>query len=341
MNVAQRLINEVKQKEPEVYAAILEKIRPHHLDSVLQLFECHLRRIDLNVLNEHREHLPAFCYAFIQFLKFPNPGDPYGIQLTCRITKSSTQGTLDSKHLQYTLDGEATDFNVDKAILDELALFTTQLQVFEFANRHHFATVFVKIPLQELIQIVPDSGILERGGPYNKCKNVSGDFKYFSTFKFILAQDRGSVKVLYRTSKDLFLLMRHLRWDQVSAFSDIRFLFQKCGIVCHFFNMVELVQRQLFQNDGSVYEKDVLTLMKYQCRSGTPLPLTRDGLANNPDRTPLEILSFEAPKKNFAKLSTGKLRGQWYNVQTSADKIFFGQQFNEGTGYSFALKPKE
>lgn len=338
--VAESLMAFTRDKRPDLYDAILTKIRPHSLEAVLRIFECHLRRVsDLNIFNENLDAVPEFVWGIIKYFKFPTPGDAYGIHLTCRITKSDTQCTLDSKHLQSCESNKLKEFNVEKEILNELALFSTQIQVFEFTNRHRYATVFMKCSIEELVNLLPESCHLIRGGPCNKGKNADGEFRYLSTFKYILVEDRGSVKILYQSLKDLYGMLRRIPPEKIVAFSDVRCLFQKCGIVSHFFNMVKLVEKQLFNNDDSAYEKDVLTLIKYQCRSGKPLPLTRDGLAKNPDRTPLDILSFEAPKKNFAKFSTGTSRNQWFDVESSADKIFFGQQFNEGTGYSFALMP--
>lgn len=341
MQTAQRLVDEVRAKRPDLYEAILRKIQPHKLEAVLRLFEAHLHTVDLDLFNRHRNRIPDFVWAFVRHLRFPVPGDPFGIFLTCRITKSDTQGTLDSKHLQSSLDSRVSErFNVNKPILDELDLFSTQIQVFEMANNHGYATVFLRdIGVRELLETIPESGHLERGGDTNMCRNSLGQSKYVNTFRFLVVEHRGGLKVLYQTSRDLYLLLRYVPLEKIVAFSDIRAIFEKCGIVSYFFNMLEIVRRQLWVNDGSVYEKDMTTIIKYQCRSGTPLPLTRDGLAKNPNRSPIDVLSFEAPKKNYARFSTRPDRNAWHDVKTSSEKIFFGQQFNEGTGYEFALMP--
>jgi hypothetical protein len=341
--VAEKLMREVERVRPDLYDAILRKIRPHGLDKLIRLFDCHLRRVHLDVFNQHRENIPEFVWAFVKRAKFPVPGDPFGIQLTCRITRLDTQDTLDSKHLSSSSPSPHS-FNVDKAISNELNLFSSQIQVFELANRHEYATVYLRDDMDSLD--IPDTGLLKRGGPLNMAKNARGEYKYVTTFRFVVVveDDGRHSKILYRSSKDLNLLLtRYLNVEDVVAFSDIRYVYNKCGITCFFFNLLEIVRRQLFRkNDDPVYEKDVTTVMKYQCRSGIPLPLTRDGLVKNPDRTPIEILSFEAPKKNYARLSTSSpMRGKWIDVESSSDKIFYGQQFNEGTGYSFALLPKE
>ncbi|GFR32844.1 uncharacterized protein TNCT_443241 [Trichonephila clavata] len=99
---------------------------------------------------------------------------------------------------------------------------------------------------------------------------------------------------------------------------------------------MRVVQEQLpLQN--SVQMKNIMTILKYQCRTGRPLPLTRDGLAKNPERSPLEILSFEAWKRNCAHMC---IEATSVQVNRRTEKMFFGQQFREGTGYDFCLLNK-
>ena len=333
---AKRLMDYTREKRPDLYEAILKKIQPHSLDAVLYIIECHLRQYDLNSFNKNLPAVPEFMYKVIKCFRFPTPGDAFGIQIACRTTKSDTQGALDSKHLS-SLTESKTEYNAEKNILHELALFSNQKQVFELSNKRRYSTVYTNYSIEELMKLLPEACYLERGFPRNKGKNLNGEFKYLSTFKYIIVKDRGSVKILYQLLKDLYNMLRRISPRKIVAFSDVRCLFQKCGIVSHFFNMVRIVERQLFINDGSTYEKDVLTLIKYQCRSGTPLPLTRDGLAKNPARTIMDILSFEAPKKNLAIFSTGESKNVWFRLTSSADKIFSGEQFIEGVGYLFKI----
>ncbi|GIY15383.1 uncharacterized protein CEXT_25951 [Caerostris extrusa] len=319
-SVGHELFQYVQRERPDVYETILNLIQPHRIESVIRLFQLHLKSSvsNIDIFNKYKENIPNFILAFIKAIvkRFPQPGDPFGIYLTCRITKSDTQTTLDSKHLQSSLYDGPSSYNVDKHLKFCLNKFSNQSQIFELAIRHQYAAVFLRDSKPEsLLQRLSDACILER--------------------------DPQCTRVLYRSARDLLLLLRRLDTRDVVAFSDIRYIFQKCGIVCHFFNMVEILYKQYFTNDASVHERDVLTIVKYQCRTGKPLPLTREGLAKNKERSPIEVLSFEAPKKNYVRLSVGPEREKWYNVDTSADKIFFGQQFNEGTGYKFALMPKE
>lgn len=338
--VAKQLMERTRKARPDLFEAITRKITPHKLDAVLHLMEGHLRRHDLKIFLENEEAVPEFVWAFVKHMRIPEPGTAQGICQACRSSKGDTQAALDSKHNSSSSESRS-EFNVEKNVLHELALFSTQKQVFEFSNRRRYATVYANCPVEELMNLLPEACQLVPRAERNKGRNSEGKFQYLSTFKYILVEDRGSVKILYQSLRDLYGLLRRIAPNKIVAFSDVRNLFQKCGIVSHFFNMIKIVERQLFINDDSAYEKDVLTLMKYQCRSGKPLPLTRDGLAKNPDRTPIEVLSFEAVKKNFGKFSTGKFRKRWSKgLSASADGMFFGQMPQEGDGYRFAVIPK-
>ncbi|GFQ74340.1 uncharacterized protein TNCT_353571, partial [Trichonephila clavata] len=259
---------------------ILHLIQPHSLEAILELFQHHLEQSvpDLRRFNQHQACLPNLCLKFVQLIRkrFPSPGDASGIQLTCRVTKSDTQGTLDSKHLKSQEERDDA-FHVDALLLGELHCFSTQTQVFELATRHGYSTVFTRgYTGQELLQRLSDACLLTRGLPYNKGRTLNGTYKYLNTCTFIVVPDN---KVVYRTSAKHWLgVLRRLDAERVLAFSDIRAIFQKCGIVAYFFNWMRVVQEQLpLQN--SVQMKNIMTILKYQCRTGRPLPLTRDGLA--------------------------------------------------------------
>lgn len=339
--VANRLITVVRDRRPDIYETILQRITPNSLDSVLKILECHLKNVkDLSVFNKNVDVIPEFILTVIKYMKFPIPGDAYGIMVICRANKSDTQGALDSKHMT-NINSLQFEFNVEKEILDELALFSNHMQIFELANRHKYATVFMSYDtsLENLMKRLPNACILERGGEFNKGRNAKGVSRYLITFKYILVEDRGSLKILYRSLADLYLILRCVPLKDVVAFSDVRCLFKKCGITCSFFNMIEIANRQLFMNDGSRYEKDVLTLLTFMFRRDELLPMNREGLAKNKDRTPIDIFSFEAMKKNGAKLCTGSLRGMWHKVERSLENIFFGRQPKGGTGYMFACIP--
>lgn len=341
MNASRILFEHVSTHHPEVYDSILRMIKPHTLKPILNIFQEHLEHsvTDLDVFNKHYENIPSFCFEFIKAIikHFPQPGDAYGIQLTCRITRSDTQGTLDSKHLRSTLNDGRTTFNVDKSLLYELTLFSSQSQVFELAMRHQYSTVFLEgYTLKELFERIPQSCYLDVGGDYNKAVDEKGREGYVNTFAFIIVKYKNGFKVLYQSARDLLVLMKRLDDRKIVAFTDIRYLIQKCGIVCHFFNMIQILEIQLFTSENSVHEKDVKTVVKYLGK----LPTTREGLANNEGRSPMDVLSFEAPKKNLARYCTGPKRGKKHKIKTSADKVFWGMQFNEGTGSNFGILAK-
>ncbi|GFQ68168.1 uncharacterized protein TNCT_729891 [Trichonephila clavata] len=330
------LFREVELRAPDVYSRILHIIRPHRIESIIRLFGGHLKRNvpDLNIFNTYRTNIPELLLSFVQASRknFPEPGDAFGIQLTCRITKNDTQSTLDSKHLGSR--EQCVQYNVVKSLQYEIQLFSTSAHIFELATKRTFSSVLVRnYTVKELLHRLPEAGYLERGQPFNKCRDGRGRYFYVSTFKYILVKDKHWIRIVFCFLRDLNYLLRYLDATRIVAFTDIKYVFKKCGILCHFFNLLQLVLFQRFNN-----ERDIVTVCKYQCKSGQPLPLNRDGLARNSERSPLEVLSFEAPKKNFVRFSTMQ-PSPTYPVQTSADKIFFGQQFNEGTGYHFALLP--
>lgn len=329
MDIARILFDYVAKVEPQRYQFMLHMIQPHSLEAVLYHFQRHLETSvpDLHIFNRNMHRIPDFCFHFVKAIvrQFPTPGDSFGIQLTCRVTKNNTQGTLDSKHLQ-SFTYHEPDFNVDSTIRYELQSFTNHAHFFEMSTRHEYATVFTSHTSSELLERLPNAGVLERGAGFNK----SSDGRYLRMFDFIIVED----KVLYKNIKSLFTLL--CRLTKIDGFSDIRMVFQKCGLISYFFNVAHVVKYR-FSNQP-IYAKDIMTVVKFQCRTGRPLPLTREGLAKNPERSPLEVISFEAPKTNFARYST--INAGTYPVKKSADKMFFGQQFNEGTAY-FALKPRQ
>lgn len=392
-HAARTLFHFVATSCPDVYERILHILRPHTLEGgVLRLFQQHLRRSvpDLQVFNDSaaaaalssnkNNAIADFCLRFVTCIRrqFPTPGDAFGIQLTCRLTKSDTQVTLDSKHLrsdsspppppppksennsetfhllpsQHNINNLSQRFNVDKDLRYELDLFTNHTQLFELANTHKYASVFTRnYSVQQLAERLPEGCILEKGNPLDKGKTCrNGEYKYLQEFPFIIvssATRHNNNRVLYKSFKNLQTLLLRLDPQNVVCFSNVRYIFKQCGLISFYFNMLRIAERQLFQNNShttqSVYANDVCTVLKYQCCTGQPLPLTRDGLVKNAQRSPLEILSFEAPKKNYARLCTltsSSPEEITYPVQTSADKIFFGQQFNEGTGYRFDVMPE-
>lgn len=342
-NVAARLFDITRERRIDIHEAIRKKIRPYSIESVIKILDKLFEHIpDLSVFNEHADAVPEFLLACVNCMKFPVAGDAIGITKICRLTKSDTQSALDSKHIQGITDGPRYEFNVEKDILEELALFSVHMHLFELANRHKVATVFMShdTSVEYLMGRLSNAGILERGNPYNKGRRAGGDWAYLTSFRYIIVEDRGSLKVLYRSLNDLFLLLRRVPLRCIVAFSDVRCLFKKTGITCTFFNMLQLAQRQLFVHDDSKYEKDVTTLLVFMFCRGELLPMNREGLAKNKDNPPIDVLSFEAMKRNCSRIITGPFRGDWHDIYSSSELIFSGQQFREGTGGPFELRNK-
>lgn len=347
MEVATILFDYVNTHRPDIYKIILELIRPHKIESLLKLFQDHLEQsvTNLDIFNSHADDIPAFCllFTYLSRRKFPQPGDPFGIHLTCRLTKSDTQVTLDSKHLRSHLLEEETQFNVDVSIHSAINHFKSQTQVFELITRHEYATVFFEnYTCDQLLKRLPNACILERGYPRNKGKNKEGCYGYLSTFQFVILFDRNVVKVLYRSAKDLQDILRRTDATRTIAFSDIQYVLEKCGVVPFLFNLEIVKQIKLFGNtaEWSVDMRDKLFTLYYMCSSGTPLALNRNGLAKNPNRTHIEITAFEAFKKNLACFASSKEERLFpVGDKASLDNIFFGMQSLDGTGYKFALLP--
>lgn len=385
------LFREVQQNRPEVYEEMVHLIRPHRIESLVRIFKDHLDHsgIHLNVFNENRQKIPNFLLRFVKccIKNFPTPGDAFGIQLTCRITKNNTQNTLDSRHLKEKSFNNVVNTHsyTDKALKYELELYSDQSQILEIAGKRKYSSIFVRgYSIRDLLSIFPyESCVLptdvESENAYYGF-NVEGKMVNLKLTRFMLVASSSSssssaaasnssssssavvttnssccmdidkkntiIRIVYKSyARDLIHLLKHLDGNNIFAYNDVKCIFQKCGITCYFFNMVRVVR---IMNDRKISSSatfdnrhlhDLVNVIKYQCRTGTPLPLNRDGLAKNPERSPLEVLSFEAPKKNYVRLSTAEEK-TFYPIKTSTDKMFFGQQFNEGTGYTFAILPR-
>ncbi|GBL58221.1 hypothetical protein AVEN_97261-1 [Araneus ventricosus] len=108
MAAARVLFQHVAKTKPDVYEQILNVIRPHSLENVIHFLQEHLEHSvpDLNIFNQHPHRIPDFCLQFVLAIRkrFPTAGDAFGIHLTCRVTKSNTQSTLDSKHMKTLAD---------------------------------------------------------------------------------------------------------------------------------------------------------------------------------------------------------------------------------------------
>lgn len=333
------LFQEVEKSNPEIYDQILHILRPHPIDSVARVLDDHLKKnvTNLDMFNKYRKNIPRFLLRYVQLCQknFPQPGEPYGIHLTCRISKTDTQETLDSKHLKNQGSGATNGYNVVGSLKYEIELFSNPSQIYELAPRRKYSSIYVTgYTIGELFDRLEDCCHLKRNNPKNKAQNRDGQYRYLSTFQYILVSDKNVIKILYTNSKQLTYLMRRLDPNRIVALTDHKKVLKKCGLLSYVFNMIRIIKTQHFSN-----EMDVLTVAKYQIRTGIPLPLNRIGLANDENKSPIDVLSFEALKKNCAYLSA-KYNHRNFVVKSSLEKIFCGQQFNEGTGYKFALLPK-
>lgn len=338
MNPAQVLFHEVETTRPDIYQTILQILRPHSVEATIRLLNNHLRDnvSDLSIFNRHRDNIANFLLHYVTLCKknFPQPGEPYGIQLACRISRADTQQALDSKHLKTKGFKFTNEYNVVRKLKYEIEIFSSQSQIFELAPKRTYSSIYVKnYTIKKLMSIIPDCCHLKRNEAYNKGRNSRGKSRYLSTFEYILVQEKDVIKVIYTNSKQFNYLMRCLDLTKIILFTDYKKVFQNCGIINHLFNMIRIIKFQNFSN-----ETDVLTVAKYQTRTGTPLPVNRVGLANDENKSPFDVLVFEALKKNSVNFGI-KYSGKEFPIESSTDKIVAGQQFNEGTGYMFGLLP--
>ncbi|KAG8175904.1 hypothetical protein JTE90_015008 [Oedothorax gibbosus] len=305
MNAAETLFHHVEITRPDTYRDILHAIRPHSLAGVLRLLQQHLRRSvpDLRTFNARPDRVPEFCLRFVLAIRrqFPSPGDAFGIRLTCRITKSDTQGTLDSKHLRSADDRESR-FNVRKDLRYELDLFANHTQVFELANTHGYASVFTKnYSVRELMERVPEGCLLEKGNPLNKGRNARGEPKYLKDFPFVIVPDR----VLYKSFKSLQTLLQRLDVENVVAFSDVRYVFQKCGLPSFYFKI-----RKHGNTSTHRFESEALTTSnpstgiikhRHSCPSGLSIPSSSNTRIDNRH---LSLLSIKRSCGSFGDSRT-------------------------------------
>nr|XP_042912495.1 uncharacterized protein LOC122272646 [Parasteatoda tepidariorum] len=342
MDEAASIFNYVKEFDSETWRKIKMIIKPHKMSSVLEIFREHLNNLpDLLVFNQHQENIPQFLLEFCKAIQrnFLSPGDPFGILLTCRVTKLYTQNTLDKRHLKDVLP-TLSNYKVEKDLLFELNIFTSLNQIFEIANKRKFTTLFVTgYEVSELLNISKEETCyLSINNKNNKASNIENHNVYFCLKRFIVLDSfvENYSKIICQKIDDRDYLMRNLKLTRVVALSDVKYVFKKCGIVCYFFNLINLLKLQFFKTMHSTGRnfKDIINILKFQCHMGEPLPLNRNGLKKHPNRSGLEKLCFEAVKQNYVLES---IQSKMYDVNDSVSKIVFGEQFVEGTGYKFSL----
>lgn len=345
MEFTNRIFDFVRDHSPEIWQQIIYSIQPHKISAVKRIFQEHLKFVeDLHIFNEYTHNLPYFLLQFCKSIQrnFLSPGDPYGILVTCRASKIYTQDILDKRHLKETPLNNAT-YCINADLHFELYIYTNLSQIYEITNKRKYITLFVQnYTVQNLFDLFPADTTCYLTAPNvpQKALSASNEYVYINFQKFIITESFVSnyLKILFKPQYRSFVL-KCINPTRIVAISDLKYVYEKCGIVCYFFNLIQICKLQFFKNMilESKHETDIINILKYQCYTGQLLPLNRNGLRKNTNRSGLDKLSFEAIKQNYISES---IKNYQYPVQTSIDKIFFGQQFNEGTGYTFALQPK-
>lgn len=342
--LAYKLFKYVKVNHHKTWIKMHHIIRPHKMNSVIKHFSKHLTEIqDLDIFNNFIHNIPSFLLQFCKTIKRNDlmPGDAYGILLTCRCTKVCTQDTLDKRHLKDDCSAlVGCPYEIEQKLRFELNIYNSISQIYEISNKRKFTTFFVENISVDKLLTLDDACYLSMGR--NTAHTLTQKNVYVHLKKFVITKSflPGILKILTSKSEDREYIFRHVNIRNIIAFTDLKFIFKKCGIICYFFNLIRVVKLQFFKNlhpTGRNY-KDLSNIFKFQCYTGEPLPLNRTGLKKNPHRSGLEKLCFEAVKQNYVSES---IKNKTYPVDDSISKIYFGQQFNEGTGYKFCILNKE
>ncbi|XP_054723239.1 uncharacterized protein LOC129233202 [Uloborus diversus] len=344
MEYTDRIFNYVEKHHPKIWNDINLIVRPHKISSVKKIFHKHLQSVDnINIFNENIKNIPLFLLEFCKAMErnFLSPGESYGILLTCRCTNKYTQNTLDKRHLRESSSCfDNIIHSISKDLDFELNIYTSLKQIFEITNKHKLTTIFVKnYRIEELLNLNKfETCYLTTN---NKASNLTKDNVCINFKKYIITESfvPKYLKILQKR-EDRYYIFRNINQSNIIAFTDLKYIYEKCGLVCYIFNLINVIRLQFFKTDNleSKHEKDIINILRYQCYSGELLSLNRFGLMKNKNRSALDKIGFEAIKQNYVNES---IKGCIYPVKTSIDKIFFGQQFNLGSGYNFSVLPKK
>lgn len=341
-----QLFKHVQENFPGTWLEMQAVIRPHKISSIIKIFNKHLDHVeDLEIFNMYYENIPLFLLEFCKTASrnFLQPGDPYGLLLTCRCTKVFTQDTLDKRHLRDEVPPlSGCPLEIEKKLRFEINIYTSINQIYEISNKRKFTTIFVRnCTVPQLLALSKDeSCYLAKGN--NKAATFENVNVYISLKRFIIVDSfiPNVLKIIVQKSDDKEYVFRHVEnLENIIGFTDLKFVFKKCGIVCYYFNTIKIVKLQFFKtlHPHGRNVKDIFNILMYQIYTGVPLPLNRTGLRQNLNRSGLEKLSFEAVKQNYVLESCKSIM---YKVEDSTSKVFFGIQYNEGTGYKFELLNK-
>lgn len=336
-DVTNEMFKIVKDHYPEIWKKISDIIRPFSVDSIKRIFQQHLMDLEDISVFQDIERIPMFLLDFVHVIlrSILHPGTPYGILLTCFITKFETQKSLDGY-----IENKYSNNNIPKSLLRELHLYKDSTHIFEISRNKTFFYILVQNYTEtELLKLLPDCCFLNiNNDNCNKGYNQYGQKIYFNLAKFVIIESSkpGIYHILYKSRTLLVVLLNNISLKNIIAFSDIMHIYNKCGISSYFFNFINILEIQFFQNikQLSSYDLNTINIIKYQCFSGAPLPLNRNGLRKDSNKSGLERVCFEAARQNLIEES---IHNKSYPVKDTISKLFFGQQFNEGTGYKFAV----
>lgn len=342
MEYTNRIFNYVEQNDPEIWEQILAITRLHKISYVKKIFNEHLKHLkDINVFNQNEKNIPIFLLQFCKSMQrnFLTPGDSFGTLVTCRTTNVYTQEALDKRHLKdQTSNFQYSIYPISNDLHFEIYIYTTLNQIFELTNRRKYTTIFFKnVTIKELLNICPlDTCYLELMQNQAYClnnKRVCLNLKnYIITESFV----PGFLKIIQKSEHKHFLF-RHINHENVVAFSDLKYIYAKCGLVCFAFNLRKIVKLQFFKHMAveNKHELDILNVLIYLYYSGIMLPINRNGLKKNKNRSGLDRICFEAIKQILVSESLKEIE---YLVQSLLELCYFGQQVDVGTGYKgFAL----
>lgn len=342
MEYTNTIFNYVEQNDPEIWEQILAITRLHKISSVKKIFNEHLKHVkDIDIFNQNKKNVPIFLLQFCKSMQrnFLTPGDSFGTLATCRTTNVYTQEALDKRHLKdQSSNFQYSIYPISNDLHFEIYIYATLNQIFELTNRRKYTTIFVKnVTIEELLNICPlDTCYLKLTKNQAYCLNnkpVSLNLKnYIITESFV----PGFLKIIQKSEHKHFFF-RHIHHENVVAFTDLKYIYAKCGLVCFAFNLRKIVKLQFFKHMTveNKHEHDILNILIYLFYSGVMLPINRNGLKKNKNRSGLDRTCFEAIKQILVSESLKEID---YLVQSLIEEFFFGQQVSVGTGYKgFAL----
>lgn len=341
MEYTNKIFNFVEKNYPEIWKQILAITRLHKISSVKKIFNEHLKHVkDIAVFN-NKKNVAVFLLEFCKAIQrnFLTPGDSFGTLETCRTTYVYTQEALDRRHLKdQNSNFQYFNYSISNDLHFEIYIYTTLTQIFEITNRRRYTTLFLKnYSVEELLNLSPSETCylkLMQNEAY--CSNNERVCLNLKTFIITESFVPGYLKIIQKSEHKNFVF-RHINHENIVAFTDLKYIYEKCGLVCFAFNLRKIVKLQFFKHMTveNKHEQDILNVLIYLYYSGIMLPINRNGLKKNSNRSGLDRFCFEAIKQHLVSES---LKGRVYPIQSLSELICVGQQIDAGTGYKgFAL----